>query len=120
MTPAQPRRTVAAAERRISSSPAIDLVETETSLSYLFTDARALARVSALSHALSPLNSYPGPYFERYSRFTYGSAEWKALYNKRVSGYPLSKDALIISLSWIDILRTTAKARSVGVFTAPL
>ena len=33
----------------------------------------------------SPLNSYPGPYFERYSRFTYGSAEWKALYNKRVS-----------------------------------
>jgi len=33
----------------------------------------------------SPLNSYPGPYFERYARFPYGSTEWKTLYNKRVS-----------------------------------
>ncbi len=34
----------------------------------------------------SPLNqATPAPYYERYSPFPYGSKEWKALYNKRVS-----------------------------------
>ena len=27
----------------------------------------------------------PAPYYERHSPFPYGSKEWKALYNKRVS-----------------------------------
>jgi hypothetical protein len=33
----------------------------------------------------SPLNQAAPRYFERYSLFPYGSREWKAVYNKRVS-----------------------------------
>jgi len=33
----------------------------------------------------SPLNDLPPPYYERHLPFTYGSKEWKAVYNRRVS-----------------------------------